>query len=135
MAKRKGRYGKLRSKDEKVIDNHVGSQLLRLRVLSRISQYELAEKVDLTFQQIQKYENGANRIGASRLWQFAMFFQVEPNYFFEGLDGLEEIAIEQQELPTELVVKKESHELLRNYYNMDSKARAGLYQLIKSMAV
>ena len=60
----------------------------------------MGKKVDLTFQQIQKYENGMNRIGASRLWQFARYVQVEPNCFFEGLDGLEEMVIEQKELPT-----------------------------------
>jgi len=51
-----------------------------------MSQTKLAEKLDLTFQQIQKYEKGANRIGSSRLYQIAQILEVDPNYFFDGLD-------------------------------------------------
>ena len=66
------------------IDVHAGQKLRIRRVLMSLSQENLATAVDLTFQQIQKYENGKNRMSASRLAQFAAMLQVEPAYFFEG---------------------------------------------------
>lgn len=66
------------------IDVHVGSRVRLRRMLLGVSQEKLGDGVDLTFQQIQKYEKGTNRIGASRLAQFAAILKVEPAYFFEG---------------------------------------------------
>src|SRR3546814_4644994 len=57
------------------------------RALVGMSQDKLGQIVGLTFQQIQKYEKGANRIGASRLYQFATILDVPPAYFFDGLEG------------------------------------------------
>lgn len=66
------------------VDGHVGSRV-RLRRLERgLSQEKLAEKLGITFQQVQKYERGTNRIGASRLHQIAIVLQVPITYFFEG---------------------------------------------------
>lgn len=67
-------------------DIHVGSKLRLARVAKGESQEQLALKMGLTFQQIQKYEKGTNRIGASRLWQFCKILSVDANYFFEGLE-------------------------------------------------
>ncbi len=69
------------------MDIQVGRRLRAARLLSGFSQSVLGKHVDLTFQQIQKYEKGLNRIGASRLQQFAQLLNVPPSYFFEG--GLE----------------------------------------------
>ena len=68
------------------VDAFVGSQLKSLRKLAGYSQTELANKVGVTFQQIQKYERGTNRIGASRLWGFCKVFNVSPDKFFEGVE-------------------------------------------------
>lgn len=68
------------------IDRHVGAKLRFLRVSYGFSQSKLANKVGLTFQQIQKYEHGKNRISASKIWQFCGVFNVAPNEFFDGLD-------------------------------------------------
>jgi len=68
------------------VDAFVGSQLKSLRKSAGYSQTELANKVGVTFQQIQKYERGANRIGASRLWGFCKVFDVSPDKFFEGVE-------------------------------------------------
>ncbi len=57
------------------------------RMLIGMSQTELAERLGLTFQQIQKYEKGMNRIGASRMFEIAQILAVTPGFFFEGLDG------------------------------------------------
>jgi transcriptional regulator with XRE-family HTH domain len=72
------------------VDVHVGSRLRELRRLRGISQSELANRVDVTFQQVQKYEKGTNRIGASRLYRFSEILDVSPNWFFEGAEGREE---------------------------------------------
>lgn len=69
------------------MDIHVGGRLRSARLLAGYSQGKLASFVGLTFQQVQKYEKGMNRIGASRLQQFAELLNVSPAYFFEGTDG------------------------------------------------
>lgn len=68
------------------VDAHVGRKLKQIRTLRRLSQTDVARSLDLSFQQIQKYEIGANRIAASRLFELAKIFEVSPEYFFEGLD-------------------------------------------------
>ena len=67
------------------IDALVGSKVRALRTLRGMSQTELATRVGITFQQIQKYENGANRMGASRLYAIASALGVGPAHFFEDL--------------------------------------------------
>ena len=69
------------------VDAFVGAQLKALRKMAKFSQTELANKVGVTFQQIQKYERGTNRIGASRLWGFCKVFDVSPGRFFEGVEA------------------------------------------------
>ncbi len=68
------------------VDIHVGDRLRARRTLLGLTQEALADAVDLTFQQIQKYERGANRIGASKLFQFSKMLGVPVGYFFERLD-------------------------------------------------
>lgn len=69
------------------MDAAVGARLRSARQLAGMSQTDLARRVGVTFQQVQKYEKGMNRIGASRLQQFAELLNVSPAYFFEGADG------------------------------------------------
>ncbi|MBN9080623.1 MAG: transcriptional regulator [Rhizobiales bacterium 62-17] len=66
------------------IDKHVGSRVRLRRVLLGLSQEKLGDALGLTFQQVQKYEKGANRIGASRLQEISKILDVPPSYFFEG---------------------------------------------------
>ena len=66
------------------IDKHVGARVRMRRLMVGMSQGKLGEALDVTFQQVQKYEKGANRIGASRLQQLARVLDVPPAYFFEG---------------------------------------------------
>ncbi len=68
------------------IDIYVGDRLRQRRTILGLTQEKLAESVGLTFQQIQKYERGANRIGASRLFQFSQLLGTSINFFFDGLD-------------------------------------------------
>jgi len=67
------------------VDVHVGRKLKQIRTLRRFSQTDVATRLGLSFQQIQKYEIGSNRIAASRLFELAQIFDVSPAYFFEGL--------------------------------------------------
>ena len=69
------------------VDRFVGAQLRALRKTAGWSQTELAKQVGVTFQQIQKYERGANRIGASRLWQLCQVLCVQPGRFFDGVEA------------------------------------------------
>ena len=77
----------------KRIDRHVGQQLRKARILRDMSQEDLATAINLTFQQVQKYERGMNRLSASRMYQISKILRVRPTYFFEGLpeDEYEEI--------------------------------------------
>jgi transcriptional regulator with XRE-family HTH domain len=68
-------------------DKHVGSRVRMRRMMLSMSQEKLGDALDLTFQQVQKYEKGTNRIGASRLQQIAHILQVPVEFFFEGAPG------------------------------------------------
>lgn len=67
------------------VDRHVGRRVCEKRISLGYNQSDLGRALGLTFQQIQKYEKGANRISASKLWDIARFFKVDVSYFFEGL--------------------------------------------------
>jgi transcriptional regulator with XRE-family HTH domain len=70
------------------IDKHVGSRVRMRRMMLSMSQEKLGDALGLTFQQVQKYEKGTNRIGASRLQQISLILQVPVSFFFEGAPNL-----------------------------------------------
>ena len=70
------------------IDKHVGSRVRMRRMMLSMSQEKLGDALSLTFQQVQKYEKGTNRIGASRLQQIANILQVPVSFFFEGAPNM-----------------------------------------------
>ena len=70
------------------IDRHVGSRVRMRRMMMSMSQEKLGNALGLTFQQVQKYEKGTNRIGASRLQQIAEALQVSVSFFFEGVPSV-----------------------------------------------
>jgi len=125
------------------IDEHVGLQLRQRRALLGYSQEKLAEKVGITFQQIQKYENGANRVSASRLYEFSKVLDIPVNFFFDNY-GAENIAAlgfsDSDQSPFEgsqddVLKRKETLELIRVYYSIQNpKLRKDLFKLVKSMA-
>lgn len=71
------------------VDIHVGKRLKQIRTLRRMSQTDVAKRLSLSFQQIQKYEIGSNRIAASRLFELSRILDVPTSYFFEGLSDAE----------------------------------------------
>jgi transcriptional regulator with XRE-family HTH domain len=69
------------------VDKHVGSRIRMRRLMLRMSQGKLADALGLTFQQVQKYEKGTNRVGASRLQHISQILQVPPEFLFEDAPG------------------------------------------------
>lgn len=125
------------------IDEYVGTQLRQRRSLLGFSQEKLAEQVGITFQQIQKYENGANRISASRLYEFSKVLDIPVTFFFDNYDQSESPLIfgmadnDQSafEGPDDVLKRKETIELIRVYYSIENpKLRKDLFKLVKSMA-
>jgi len=70
------------------VEKHIGQQLKMLRISNKMSQKALAEQLDITYQQVQKYEMGMNRISVARVWQFCKIFSVTPDFLFENLLNL-----------------------------------------------
>lgn len=107
------------------IDIHVGQRVRERRTLLGLSQSHLAEQVGLTFQQIQKYERGTNRISASRLWQLSDVLGVSISWFFEDLDG--EMA------PDDAIeTKTETLKLARYFFACPPSIRRQVASLIKA---
>ncbi len=119
-----------RSDQEIDVDVHVGLRLREARALKKWNQTVLGKLVGLSFQQIQKYEKGANRIGASRLWHFSQVLELPVSYFFEGLESGKRLDADDAE--TAENIRRKSLELLRNFYAIkDDQMREAIYQLIK----
>jgi transcriptional regulator with XRE-family HTH domain len=121
------------------VDAHVGQQIRLRRTLLGLTQEAVATATGLTFQQIQKYEQGKNRVSASRLLQLCELLNVEPNFFFEPLLHSKRgfgLAEEQEAYqPYPVTHTKETIELLRAYYSIqDSKMRKNILKIIKQMA-
>lgn len=70
------------------VDTHVGSRIRMRRLMLGMSQEKLGESLGITFQQVQKYEKGTNRVGASRLQAISDTLGVKPSFFFEGMEGI-----------------------------------------------
>ena len=70
------------------IDIHVGTRVRLRRQVMKMSQEKLGDQLGVTFQQVQKYERGANRVGASRLWKMSQVMEVPVGFFFDGLDQI-----------------------------------------------
>ncbi len=117
------------------IDLHLGMRLRRRRRLLGLTQQQLAISVGVRFQQIQKYECGANRISAARLWQLSQALEVPVTYFFDGLaeQHSERAAAERAEGGGEMFARKETLDLIRAYYQLGERPRRRLLDLAKSL--
>ncbi|NNU15436.1 helix-turn-helix transcriptional regulator [Parvularcula sp. ZS-1/3] len=121
------------------VDLHVGQRLRQRRCLLGMTQQKLADAVGIKFQQIQKYESGANRISASRLWVIALALEVPVSHFFEGLTdeerALHESATDDEaNIAPEVFHQKETIDLIRAYYNLKEAPRRRLLDLAKTLA-
>jgi DNA-binding transcriptional regulator YiaG len=123
------------------VDVHVGGRVRLRRTLLGLSQEKLGNALSLTFQQIQKYERGANRIGSSRLYQLSRILEVPVSFFFDdmpeavssarvGVSEGQQIEYEHNQL-----AKRETLELVRAYYRIvDPNVRKRIFELVKSVA-
>lgn len=118
------------------VDVHVGKRVRHRRWLIGMTQQQLAERVGIKFQQIQKYETGANRISASRLWDIADALEVPVSFFFEGLQEApaEETANADAVVPNDLLGDKEALDLVRSYYAIPENQRRRLFELARVLS-
>jgi transcriptional regulator with XRE-family HTH domain len=112
------------------IDVHLGRRLRRRRRLLGLTQQELAQACGVRFQQIQKYECGANRMSAGRLWQLAEVLEAPVSYFYEGFAERRAGAGEEA---AEIFARKETRDLVRAYYQLGEHPRRRLLDLAKSL--
>ena len=113
------------------IDVHVGQRVRQRRVLCGLSQTELANAIGLTFQQLQKYERGMNRISASKLWQISQVLDVPVQWFFEEFAEPKD---EEDKRKESLHMKRETLELVRNYVAAPADVQQKFLSLVKSIA-
>ena len=116
------------------VDVHVGKRIRHRRWLVGMTQQQLAEKVGIKFQQIQKYETGANRVSASRLWDISETLDVPVSFFFEGLDASQTSEAMSEQLPSDLLGDKEAMELIRSYYSIPENQRRRLFDLARVLS-
>jgi transcriptional regulator with XRE-family HTH domain len=122
------------------VDIHVGQKIRRRRWMTDMTQKQLADAVGIKFQQIQKYETGANRVSASRLFEISQALDVPVSYFFESIEGAHdgdvvaiETATDENAVPADLFQGKEAIELLNCYYRWPEEQRRRLFELTKSL--
>ena len=129
------------------VDEHVGARISARRRLLQLSQKEMAEKLGITFQQVQKYEKGVNRIGAGRLYGIAQILGVDIDYFYDDLNankysqvadynngyGLGFVQEEGVEQKFEPMNGAEATMLLKAFYSLPSKARSALLLMLTTL--
>ena len=132
------------------VDTHVGARMRQRRTLLGMSQTKLGDAVGLTFQQIQKYERGSNRVSSSRLFEFAKVLDVPVAYFFDempanalsgrpmsgrGRKGFGEAGTPfEQEKDKDPLIKRETLELVRAYYKIrETPVRKRIYEMVKAV--
>lgn len=101
-----------------------------------MTQQQLAEKVGIKFQQIQKYETGANRVSASRLWDIAETLDVPVSYFYDGLasSASPERPLAPAQIDGAMLYDKEALELVRSYYAIPPEQRRRLFDLARVLS-
>jgi transcriptional regulator with XRE-family HTH domain len=125
------------------IDRYVGTRIRGRRMGMRLSQTKLGQAIGVTFQQIQKYESGTNRVGASNLYKIAKTLGVDVSFFYDGMTpeagslvGMPGMA-DSAPMPIEAnpMNSRESFELMHNYFRVaDPMVRKRLLQLIRTIA-
>ena len=137
-------HGELTDQQLNALDAAVGGQVRLRRVLLGLSQEAVSKSLGLTFQQLQKYEHGTNRISGSRLYQLSLILHCPVSYFFqtvhvaggaEATQAAYEAAAEADEVPADLMKKRKTGELVRAFYAIaDEKLRTAALNLLKTIA-
>ncbi len=138
-----GRRRRRKSDKPSPIDVHVGTRVRLRRTLLGMSQEKLGDAIGLTFQQVQKYERGANRIGASRLYDLSRVLDVPVSFFFDDLSPETAAAVQSEgsgapaaaHFEPDPMMRRETLELVRAYYRIpDPQIRRRLFDLTKAIA-
>jgi transcriptional regulator with XRE-family HTH domain len=120
------------------IDVNVGKRVRLRRRMLGLSQTQLADHLGITFQQVQKYELGSNRISASKLFEIAEALRVPVNYFFQDVASADAVGdLDEAPAPAvdDVFGRRETTDLIRGYYAIgSSRARAAVMQLVRSLA-
>ncbi|MFQ6017508.1 MAG: helix-turn-helix domain-containing protein [Kiloniellaceae bacterium] len=126
------------------VDVHVGGRVRLRRTLLGLSQEKLGDAIGLTFQQVQKYERGANRIGSSRLYDLSRVLDVPVEFFFDDMPSsvaarspaqVRGMAEESSTYELDPMAKRETLELVRAYYKIrDPQVRKRLFEMTKVLA-
>lgn len=126
------------------VDVHVGGRIRLRRTLLGMSQERLGDALGLTFQQVQKYERGTNRVGASRLWDLSRVLDVPVSFFYEDMAEtvagnsprlISGMAEEPELAEVDPLTKRETLELVRAYYRIqDPTVRKRVFDLAKALA-
>ena len=139
-------HGQLTGEQLNAIDSSVGAQVRLRRILLGLSQEAVSKALGLTFQQLQKYEHGTNRISSSRLYQLSLILHIPVSSFFEAVDpeigvsqeaaqGAYEAAVQADEVPADLMRKRKTIELVRAFYAIDdNRQRTAALNLLKTIA-
>jgi transcriptional regulator with XRE-family HTH domain len=136
------RPGRRKSEAPHPIDIHVGSRVRLRRSMLGMSQEQLGSAIGLTFQQVQKYERAANRIGASRLWQLSRVLDVRPEFFYDSTDPVRAPAMPggfaEPPAPAfnaDPLRRRETIELVEAYHAIpDAVVRRRLFELARALA-
>ena len=129
------------------VDLHVGKRVRLRRTLLGMSQEQLGTELNITFQQVQKYERGANRVSASRLWDISQILDVPINYFFDDMTentirssprrvsrGSEVVDLSDEQIKDPMA-RRETLELVRTYYTIEKPlVRKRISEMVKSIA-
>ncbi|MFT6169630.1 MAG: transcriptional regulator with XRE-family HTH domain [Celeribacter sp.] len=117
------------------VDVHVGKRIRHRRWMVGMTQQQLAEKVGIKFQQIQKYETGMNRVSASRLWDISEALGVPVAFFFDGVDAstADDLPVAGS-VPADILADKEALELVRSYYSIPENQRRRLFELARVLS-
>lgn len=113
------------------VDAHVGKRIRHRRWMVGMTQQQLADKVGIKFQQIQKYETGMNRVSASRLWDISEALGVTISFFFEGLSSE---GVAPASPAGDILADKEALELIRSYYAIPEAQRRRLFDLARVLS-
>ncbi len=120
------------------VDTHVGGRIKLRRNILGMSQEKLGKAIGLTFQQVQKYEKGTNRVGASRLFELSQVLGVPVSYFFEGAPSETDSSDRPGTMEfaeSDPMARRETIDLIRAYYSIENPAvRRRFLDLIRSMA-
>ena len=140
MKQKKSIRGRIDDNLPNPVDIHVGKRIRLRRTILHITQQQMADMLGLTFQQVQKYEKGMNRVGASRLWDISRVLEVPMGFFFEDMDasvasqsprminrplsGVDFVGEDHKGLEIDPMKKEEKQELIRAYYKITNRAIA-----------